>query len=99
MATKTEVEFYNEKDDVSVVICEDVIDTLTDEELAEFRISRDEMRKLFTEAAKMLVGVKPSDRTRVVADEILNGKFELSLVEHSAISDPLMQDIPTKTKN
>jgi len=94
-----EVEFFNEKQNCSVLIREDEIATLTDEELAEFRISREGMRRLFSEAAKMIEGVSASDRMRVCADESLDGKFELNLVQYSPISDPLMQDIPTKTKN
>jgi hypothetical protein len=74
-----EVEFFHERARRGVLIREDEIATLTAAELKAFRIPRDEMHRCFAIAARRMVGVKPGDRVRPVADEKLDGSLEVRL--------------------
>jgi hypothetical protein len=78
--------------DGDVEITEDDLAKITDEQLAEFEISRKELHRVFAEGVRLMQsrGVKPSHRARPVADQRLDGKWEVDIVGYSPISDPLM---------
>jgi hypothetical protein len=67
--------------DGDVEISEEQLPLVTDADLAEFRISREELRRVFAEGQRLMreQGVKPSDRTRACAHEIKDGKWEVLL--------------------
>jgi hypothetical protein len=73
---------------VAVEIGEDELSTLTNEELAKLRISREELHRCFAEGVKLMKGRSDSDRVRPIAVETYDGKWEVHIVQ----SDPLMQD-------
>jgi hypothetical protein len=62
---------------------------ITDELLAEWEISRDELHRVFAEGVKLMHGVKPSHRARAVADQHLDGTWVVAIVGYSPLSDPL----------
>ena len=68
-----------------VEISEDQLPLVTDEDLKEFRISREELHRVFAEGVRLMreQGVKPSDRTRACAHEIEDGKWEVAIVGYS----------------
>ena len=82
-----------------VLIHEKELPWITEEELEGFRISRKDLRRVFTEAAILMKGHTARDRVRRCADQALDGKWEVILVRYSPISDPLMQEIYTKKKH
>ena len=43
-------------------------------ELCQLRISRVDLRRLFAEAAKLLLGIKPRDQVRLVATRAMDGQ-------------------------
>jgi hypothetical protein len=55
--------------------------SLTEAELKQHRISRQELRRCFAAGAKLMKSTTPSDRTRPVASETLDGKWEVRLVQ------------------
>ena len=77
--------------DGDVEINQDDLAKITDEQLAEFEISRKELHRVFAQGVRMMreEGIKPSDRARAVV-EYLDGEWEVSIVRYSSISDPLM---------
>ena len=80
-------------DDGVVIIHENELPWITKEELEGFRISRKDLRRVFTEAAILMKGHMARDRVRPCADQGLDGNWEVVLERYSPISDPLMQDI------
>ena len=73
-------------DDGVVLIHENELLSITDEELEEFRISRKDLRRVFTEAATLMKGHTASDRVRPCADQrTVSGKLFLCGIRPSAI--------------
>ena len=91
-----EIELFT--DDGVMLIHENELLSITDEELDEFRISREDLRRVFTEAATLMKGRTASDRVRPCADQAY-GKWEVVLVRYSPINDPLMQEIDMRKKH
>ena len=58
-------------------IQEDEVSTITAAELCQLRISRVDLRRLFAEAAKLLLGIKPRDQARLVATRATDGYWEV----------------------
>ena len=81
-----------------VLIHEKELPWITEEELEGFRISRKDLRRVFTEAAILMKGHTARDRVRPCADQAY-GKWEVILVRYSPISDPLMQEIDMRKKH
>ena len=67
-------------------IQEDEILTITAAELCQLRISRADLRRLFAEAAKLLLGIKLRDQVRLVATRALNGYWEVHSDSHHQTS-------------
>ena len=82
-----------------VLIDENELLSITDEDLDEFRISREDLRRVFTEAAILMKGHTARDRVRPCADQAVDGKWEGVLERYSPISDPLMQDIDMRKRH
>ena len=82
-----------------MLIHENELSWITEEELEEFRISRKDLRRVFTEAARLMKGHTASDRLRPCADQSLDGKWEVVLERYTPIGDPLMQDIDMTKKH
>jgi hypothetical protein len=74
------------------MIGEDDLPSLTNEELAKLRISREELHRCFAEGVKLMGGRSDSDRVRPCAVKTFNGKWEVHIVRYSGLSDPLMTD-------
>jgi len=51
--------------------------TITAAELCQLRISRADLRRLFAEAAKLLLGIKPRDQARLVVTRALDGHWKV----------------------
>ena len=92
-----EIELFT--DDGVMLIHENELLSITDEELDEFRISREDLRRVFTEAATLMKGHTASDRVRPCADQAIDGKWEVVLERYSPISDPLMQYIDMRKRH
>ena len=58
--------------------------SLIDEELKVLRISRAELRRCFADGVKLMQGKTESDRVPPCADEILDGRWIVNLVQYSA---------------
>ena len=82
-----------------VLIHEKELPWITEEELEGFRISRKDLRRVFTEAATLMKGHTARDRVRPCADQAVDGKWEGVLERYSPISDPLMQDIDMRKRH
>jgi hypothetical protein len=54
-------------------IQEHEVSTITATELCQLRVSRVDLRWLFAEAAKLLLGIKPRDQARLVATRAPDG--------------------------
>jgi len=63
-------------------IQDDEVSTITAAELCQLRISRVDLRRLFAEAAKLLLGIKPRDQTRLVATRALDGHWHVHTNPH-----------------
>ena len=63
-------------------IQEHEVSTITAAELCQLRISRADLRRLFAEAAKLLLGIKPRDRVRPVAIRARDGRWEVHTNSH-----------------
>jgi hypothetical protein len=63
-------------------IQEDEVSTITAAELCQLRISRVDLRRLFAEAAKLLLGIKPRDQARLVATRAPDGYWEVHAHSH-----------------
>jgi hypothetical protein len=53
------------------------VSTITAAELCQLCISRVDLRRLFAEAAKLLLGIKPRDQARLVATRATDGYWEV----------------------
>ena len=82
-----------------VLIHEKELPWITEEELEGLRISRKDLRRVFTEATILMKGHTARDRVRPCADQALDGKWEVVLERYSPISDPLMQDIDMRKRH
>ena len=76
--------------DGDIYIREDELPTITDEQLQWVGITREDLHRCFAEGAKLMEGVKPGERVRPVADQHLDGTWEVLLVGYSPNTDPLM---------
>ena len=74
-----------------ILITEELLPTVTDEELAKLRLTREQLHRLFAQGLKLMEGKTVSDRVRPVASETLDGKWFVYLVRYSPLTDPLMQ--------
>jgi hypothetical protein len=63
-------------------IQEDEISTITAAELCQLRISRADLRRLFAEAAKLLLGIRPRDQARLVVTRALDGHWKVHTDAH-----------------
>ena len=63
-------------------IQEHEVSTITAAELCQLRISRVDLRRLFAEAAKLLLGIKPRDQARLVATRAPDGYWEVHTDSH-----------------
>ena len=63
-------------------IQEHEVSTITAAELCQLRISRVDLRRLFAEAAKLLLGIKPHDQARLVATRARDGCWEVHTDSH-----------------
>jgi hypothetical protein len=77
-------------DEGDMEIHEDELSWISDAELREFEISREELRRLFAEGVKLMqsTGENP---VRPRASQTLDGKWEVYLVRHSPLSEPLLR--------
>jgi hypothetical protein len=64
---------------------------ITNGELRKWGISRRDLLRCFAEGVELMKGYGPGDRVRPVADQRLDGVWEVMLVGYSAHADPLMQ--------
>jgi hypothetical protein len=58
------------------------VSTITAAELCQLRISRVDLRRLFAEAAKLLLGIKPRDQARLVVTRTLDGHWQVHTDPH-----------------
>jgi hypothetical protein len=78
--------------DGDVEIREDELPTITKADLKKLGISHKDLLRCFAEGVELMKErkVKPGDRVRPVADQHIDGSWEVNLVGYSPISDPLM---------
>ena len=76
----------------SIAIQANDLTLLTDAELMTLRMSRADLQRCFAEGVKLMEGTTEHDRVRPCADETADGEWIVTLVHHSALSDPLKQD-------
>ena len=76
----------------SIAIQADDLTLLTDAELKTLRMSRADLQRCFAEGVKLMEGTTEHDRVRPCADETADGEWIVTLVQYSALSDPLKQD-------
>jgi hypothetical protein len=88
-----------ELDDEIIRIDEEELPSITDEELKEWDITREDLHRLFAEAREKMKGYTESDRVRPCADRTLGGEWEVMIVRYSAVSDPLMEEIDMGKRN
>lgn len=75
--------------DGDVEIDED--DRITNTQLAMLGMSRKELHRCFAEGVRLMKEYTVSDRVRPVAEQNLDGSWEVRIVKYSPLSDPLMQ--------
>jgi hypothetical protein len=75
----------------NICINEDELPTVTDSELAKFRLTREHLNQLFAMGVELVRGKTVRDRVRPVAAETLDGHWEVRIVRYSPLNDPLMQ--------
>jgi hypothetical protein len=63
-------------------IQEHEISTITAAELCQLRISRADLHRLFAEAAKLLLGIRPRDKARLVVTRAPHGYWEVHADSH-----------------
>jgi hypothetical protein len=63
-------------------IQEHEISTITAAELCQLRLSRADLRRLFAEAAKLLLDIKLRDQARLVGTRALDGRWEVHADSH-----------------
>jgi hypothetical protein len=69
-------------------IQEHEISTITAAELCQLRIPRADLGRLFAEAAKLLLGIKPRGLARLVATRALDGHWEVHTDPRHATAAP-----------
>ena len=84
------IELELETEDGTIAIDEAVLASITDADLRLFRISRQELHRVFVEGVELMRSVQPGARVRPSAFETLDGRWLVHLVRWSALSDPLM---------
>jgi hypothetical protein len=80
------------EDGVAVAIYKNDLARITDEQLEALHISRAELHRVFAEGIRLMRehDVRPGDRVRPCADETLDGKWIVQLIEYSPFNDPLL---------
>ena len=84
------IELEIETEDGTIAIDEAALASITDAELRLFRISRQELHRVFVEGVELMRSVRPGARVRPCAFETLDGRWLVHLVRYSPLSDPLM---------
>ena len=79
-----------ETEDGTITIDEAVLASITDTELRLFRISRQELHRVFAEGIELMRSMRPSESARPCAIKTLDGRWVVHLTCHSALSDPLL---------
>jgi hypothetical protein len=74
-----------------ICINEDELPTVTDAELARFRLTREELNQLFAMGVELMRGKTVRDRVRPVAVESSDGHWEVRIVGYSPLNDSLTQ--------
>jgi len=74
----------------TIEIHENELASITEAHLEMLRMSREQLHRCFEEGKRLMKEkkLKPGDRVRPCADE-LDGRWQVFLVGHSTISDPL----------
>jgi hypothetical protein len=73
-------------------IDEEALPTITEAELTELGISREELHRCFEEGRRLMRGYTDRDRVRPVADRHRDGTWEVYPIWYSHLSDPLVQE-------
>jgi hypothetical protein len=78
--------------DGDITISDDELSLVSDTDLRLLQISREELLRVFVEGVNLMRAhdVHPRDHVRPVAQENLDGKWEVRLVRYSEFTDPLM---------
>jgi hypothetical protein len=69
--------------DGDLEIHEDQLPSITNAQLKQWRISREDLRRCFVDGVKLMRHRK--DRARPIADETLDGKWTVNLVVYSEL--------------
>jgi hypothetical protein len=80
------IELELETEDGTVTIDEAALASITDAEFRLFRISRQELHRVFLEGVELMRSVQPGARVRPRAFETLDGRWLVHLVPYSALS-------------
>lgn len=64
---------------------------MSDEQLRDFDISREDLNRCFAEGVELMRGVEAGKRVRPIAEQALDGSWFVVLVGYSPITDPLME--------
>jgi len=76
-----------------VLITEEELPSITPADLKILGVKTlDELRQLFAEGVERMRGRTESERVRAVADQHLDGTWEVNVVRYSSLNDPLMND-------
>jgi hypothetical protein len=80
--------------DADVTVFEDELASITKADLKWLGISRADLDRVFAEAKELMRerGIKPADRIRPIADQMLDGSWFVLLVGYSPKTDPLLND-------
>jgi hypothetical protein len=81
-------------DDGDVIICEDDLSSITDADLRKFRISRDELHRVFAEGLQTDAPQDVGGSCPPVCIGDLGGHWEVRLVRHSSATDPVQRGRP-----
>src|SRR5262245_40072545 len=77
----------------NICINEDELPTVTDTELARFRLTREQLNQLFAAGMELMRGKTIRDRVRPVAAETLDGNWEVRIVRYSPLNDSLTKGV------
>jgi hypothetical protein len=77
-----------------LVIAENELAAVTDDELAEWGISRTTLHRCFAEGVALMKDKTESDRVRPIAEHVGEGldDWEVVIVGYSEFTDPLMDE-------
>jgi hypothetical protein len=77
-------------------ISEDELAGVTDEQLAEWQISRPTLHRCFAEGVELMKDYTERDQMRPIAEHTGDGDddWQVVIVGYSGLSEPLMQDEP-----